>query len=101
METATVMQHGVNAYAKGRCRCEECREAWNGYQRAYKARRRTVTVSRRYFVGETEGAQVRLTRLGRGIAQARAAQTGYTVDDIVEATLRDRGASVDLSPLAD
>ena len=32
-----MIEHGMSAYASGKCRCEACRAAWRDYMRAYRS----------------------------------------------------------------
>ena len=82
--------HGeYTSYAKG-CRCQRCKDAWAAYMRRYKADR----TGGGYYPDKQVTVRVRLTPLAAKILRQAEQRTGQSPDDVVEATIRSCGASV-------
>lgn len=50
-----MMKHGtVNGYSNYKCRCPECKKAWNDYQKEYKRKKYNLPVQTPQIVYDTE-----------------------------------------------
>lgn len=85
MESVEI-KHGVTAYAKGKCRCADCKLAWRTYMRGFRGGKRRSATG--VFKGRASGLRVKMTALAVDIARAAAIREGRTIDDIMEAAVR-------------